>query len=145
MMAKLRTMAVQQDTVYIFPRVASAEIFDSKAFKMKRSPGRIVIFINGLREVGRNPNRLVLLEDSQGFRLRGQPSCLQFPCVSLPLSLDLGHPKTSQNGSQKTEADDRGPIEVTHPPQDSSTAGKSGYVESAYSLLIEPKLFVIPC
>jgi len=73
-------MAVQQDTAYMFPRVVSVRIYDYKPFRFARSPGRNVVFVDGLKEVGQNLNRLLV--DSQGFRIWGQPSCLEFPCVS---------------------------------------------------------------
>jgi len=73
-------MAVQQDTAYMFPRVVSVRIYDYKPFRFARSPGRNVVFVDGLKEVGQNLNRLLV--DSQGFRLWGQPSCLEFPSVS---------------------------------------------------------------
>jgi hypothetical protein len=71
-MAKVRTMAVQQDTVYIFPRVGSARIFDYQPFDMKR---RVVILIDGLKEVGRKLSTPP--GHSQGFHLRDQPSRLE--------------------------------------------------------------------
>jgi len=81
-MTQLRTIVVQQDSIYISPRVLPIRIFEYKHIYTGRSPGPgIVVFATGsaeglpVKEICQQLSIIITLY-RQEFRLLGKPKCL---------------------------------------------------------------------